>query len=412
MNAPGRRIWRDEFPLLARTSHGKPLVYLDSAATAQKPQLVLDTLDRCYRLHNANVHRGVYELAAEATDLYEAAREKVARFLRAPTARQIVFTRGTTESLNLVAFGCALPRLQPADEIVTTLAEHHSNLVPWQQAAKRTGARMKFLPLLPDGTLDLDAAEKTITPRTKLVTIAHISNVLGTVHPIRHLADLAHRVGALLVVDAAQSLPQLPVDVTELDCDFLAFSGHKAYGPTGVGVLYGKWEALKQTEPLLFGGEMIDRVELTDSTWKDAPWKWEAGTPPIIQAIGLGAALDYVTEIGMDHIHSYTQALTRYAYEALADLPGIRIYGPGPLAARGDLLTFNVCDIHPHDIATVLDSEGIAVRAGHHCCQPLHRSLDVAATLRASFYVYNTMEEVDALVDALATARRLYQRRV
>lgn len=409
MNDPDRRVLRDDFPLLARSAHGKPLVYLDSAATSQKPQHVLDTLDRCYRMHNANVHRGVYELAAEATDLYEAAREKTARFLGAPSAQQIVFTRGTTESLNLVAFGYAMPRLQPGDEIVTTLAEHHSNLVPWQQVAKRTGARLTFLPLLPDGTLDLEAAEKWITSRTKLVTIAHVSNVLGTVHPIRHLADLAHRVGAAFVVDAAQSVPQRPVDVTALDCDFLAFSGHKAYGPTGVGVLYGKREMLKGTDPLLFGGEMIDRVELTDSTWKDAPWKLEAGTPPILQAIGLGAALDYLSEIGMDRIRRAAQDLTRYAYVSLADLEGIRIYGPGPGTERGDLLTFNLGDIHPHDIATVLDSEGIAVRAGHHCCQPTMRWLGVPATVRASFALYNTRADVDRLVDGLRKAKELFQ---
>ncbi|MCX7570049.1 cysteine desulfurase [Tumebacillus sp. DT12] len=409
MNDPDRRVLRDDFPLLARSSHGKPLVYLDSAATSQKPQLVLDTLDRCYRLHNANVHRGVYELAAEATDLYEAAREKTARFLGAPSGQQIVFTRGTTESLNLVAFGYAMPRLQPGDEIVTTLAEHHSNLVPWQQVAKRTGARLTFLPLLPDGTLDLEAAEKKINPRTKLVTIAHVSNVLGTVHPIRRLADLAHRVGAALVVDAAQSVPQRLVDVMALDCDFLAFSGHKAYGPTGVGVLYGKREMLQRTDPLLFGGEMIDRVELTDSTWKDAPWKLEAGTPPILQAIGLGAALDYLSGIGMDRIHRAVQDLTRYAYVSLADLEGISLYGPGPGTERGDLLTFNLGDIHPHDIATVLDSEGIAVRAGHHCCQQAMRWLGVPATVRASFALYNTRADVDRLVDGLRKAKELFQ---
>jgi cysteine desulfurase / selenocysteine lyase len=405
---PSPRDYRADFPLLRQPMNGKPLTYLDTAATAQKPQSVLDALQTYYREQNANVHRGVYTLAAIATDQYELARKKVARFLRSPSESQIIFTRGTTDALNLVAFGYVLPRVGPGDEIVTTIAEHHSNLVPWQRVAKWKGAKLKFLPQHPDGTIDLAAAARTITPRTRAVSIAHISNVLGTIHPIRQLADLAHEKGSLLIVDAAQSVPHLPVDVTQLDSDFLAFSGHKAYGPTGIGVLYGKQNLLADMEPTQFGGEMIDAVGLYDSSWKDAPWKFEAGTPPIAEAIALGHALDYLTGIGMEQVHQTIRDVTQYAYQRLSALEGITLYGPDPAAERGGVITFNLGTLHPHDVATVLDSEGVAVRAGHHCAQPLMRSLGVNAAVRASFGLYNTREDADKLVDVLRAAKEFF----
>lgn len=397
---------RAQFPLLAREMNGRPLVYLDSAATTQKPAAVLAAMERYYRMHNANVHRGVYQIAAEATEQYEAARAKVAAFLHAPGAEQVVFTRGTTESINLAAQGFLAPRLQPGDEIALTVAEHHSNLVPWQRTAKARGAVLKFLPLEADGTLNLEAVAREITPRTRLVALAHISNVLGTVHPIRAVADLAHAQGAVLLVDAAQSVPHMPVDVQALDCDFLAFSGHKAYAPTGIGVLYGKKELLAQMEPVQAGGEMIDTVELYEATFKPAPWRFEAGTPPIAEVIGLGAALDFLSGLGMETVHGHVQEITRYACERLREVEGLTLYGP---ADRGGVVTFNLSSIHPHDVATVLDSHGIAVRAGHHCAQPLMRWLGVHASVRASFGVYNTCADVDRLLEALTTVKEVFR---
>ncbi|MGZ4031921.1 MAG: cysteine desulfurase [Tumebacillaceae bacterium] len=399
------RDYRSDFPLLQELMNEKPLVYLDSAATSQKPRQVLDTLSRYYHRQNANVHRGVYTLAAIATDLYEAARIKVAHFLNAHSDREIVYTRGTTEAINLVAFGYARNVLKIGDEIVTTISEHHSNLVPWQRVAQLTGAKLKFLPLQADGTINLADAVATITERTKVVAIAHISNVLGTIHPVRQLAAIAHAKGAALVVDAAQSVPHLPIDVQELDCDFLAFSGHKAYGPTGIGVLYGKRDMLDKVEPVQFGGEMIDVVDLYDSTWKETPWKFEAGTMPIAEAIALGEALDYLLEIGMEEVHHTVRDVTEYAYQQLTALPGVTTYGP---VARGGLVTFNLGSIHPHDVATVLDTEGVAVRAGHHCAQPLMQWLGVNATVRASFGIYNTRADVDKLIKALHVAKELF----
>lgn len=400
---------RLQFPLLQREMNGHPLVYLDSAATTQKPAAVLEQMDRYYRTDNANVHRGVYQLAAEATEQYEGARAMVAAFLGASDAEQVVFTRGTTEGINLVATGYLAPRLQPGDEIALTVAEHHSNLVPWQRVAEATGATLTFLPLHTDGTLDLEGAARVITPRTRLVAIAQISNVLGTVHPIRALADLAHAQGAVLLVDAAQSVPHLPLDVGALDCDALVFSGHKAYGPTGIGVLYGKPDLLLQMNPVQSGGEMIDTVHLHHSTWKKAPWKFEAGTPPIAEAIGLAAALTFLTEIGMERVHAIVQDVTLYAEEQLRAREGIIVYGPKSPQPRGGVLSFNVGTIHPHDVATFLDAEGIAVRAGHHCAQPLMRWLGVHATARASFGVYNTRSDVDRLLEALSTVQEVFR---
>ncbi|ATY84265.1 cysteine desulfurase [Kyrpidia spormannii] len=398
---------REDFPILSQPMNGKRLVYLDSAATSQKPLPVIERIARYYREENANVHRGVYALAAKATDAYEGAREKVARFIGAASADEIVFTRGTTESLNLVASSLGGRLVSEGDEIVITPMEHHSNLIPWQQLAIANGATLKYIPLQKDGTLDLADVEETITDRTKIVAVAHISNVLGTINPVREIAAIAHRHGAVMVVDGAQSVPHQPVDVKELDCDFLAFSGHKMCGPTGIGVLYGKRRWLSEMEPIYYGGEMIEVVERYRSTWKESPWRFEGGTPNIAGAVGLGAAVDYLTEIGMDAIQGREQELIRLAMERLEEIPELEIYGPDA-GHRAGLVTFNLKGVHPHDVATVLDAEGVAIRAGHHCAQPLMRELGAAATARASFYFYNTEEDVDALVAALMKAKEFF----
>ncbi|MBO9598235.1 MAG: cysteine desulfurase, partial [Cohnella sp.] len=375
-----------EFPILNQDINGHPLVYLDNAATTQKPRAVIEAVKRYYEWDNANVHRGVHTLGSRATDAYEGAREKVARFINAPASRQIVFTRGTTTALNIVASGYARQTLREGDEIVITPMEHHSNLIPWQQAAKATGATLKYIPLQPDGTISLADVESTITPNTKIVSMTYISNVLGTINPIAEVAKIAHKNGAIIVVDGAQSTPHLKVDVQALDVDFYAFSGHKMCAPTGIGVLYGKAQLLERMEPVEFGGEMIDFVELYDSTWKELPWKFEGGTPIIAGAVGLGAAIDFLQEIGLDNIDKHEKKLTSYALDSLSAIDGITIYGPRQ--ERAGLVTFNLGDVHPHDVATVLDTEGIAVRAGHHCCQPLMRWLKATATARASIYLY------------------------
>ncbi|QSO49086.1 cysteine desulfurase [Alicyclobacillus mengziensis] len=402
-------VIKADFPILNQQINGHPLVYLDSAATSQKPTSVIEVLKRYYETDNANVHRGVHTLGSRATEAYELAREKVARFIGAKDSAQVVFTRGTTESLNMVAYGFARQRLTADDEIVLTPAEHHSNLIPWQQVARATGAKLKYIPLQADGTILLDDAKNLIGPATKIVAIAHVSNVLGTINPIRELADLAHAVGAVIVVDGAQSVPHMPVNVEELDCDFLAFSGHKMCGPTGVGALYGKRRWLDEMEPTYFGGEMIDVVELYEATWKETPWKFEGGTPIIAGAIGLGAAVDYLQKIGMENIRHHDREITSYALTRLREIPELEIYGPAEGAERGGLVTFNLGKIHPHDVSTVLDAEGVAIRAGHHCAQPLMRILKVGSTARASFYLYNTKSDVDALVNALASAKEFFQ---
>lgn len=393
------------FPILHQDVNGHPLVYFDSAATSQKPLPVIEALDRYYREYNSNVHRGVHTLGTKATDAYEGAREKVRRFLNAQSAQEIIFTRGTTASLNLVASSYGRANVKEGDEIVITYMEHHSNLIPWQQLAKQTGATLKYIPLQEDGTLDWRDVEATITPAVKIVAIAHVSNVLGTINPIRDIARLAHERGAVVVVDAAQSAPHMKVDVQELDCDFLALSGHKMCGPTGIGVLYGKKKWLEQMEPVEFGGEMIDFVELYDSTWKELPWKFEGGTPIIAGAIGLGAAIDFLEQVGLDAIAAHEHELAQYALERLADIDGVTVYGP---KERAGLVTFNIDGVHPHDVATVLDAEGIAIRAGHHCAQPLMKWLDVTATARASFYLYNTKEEIDRFIAALQKAKEYF----
>ena len=396
---------REQFPILHQEVNGHPLVYLDSSATAQKPLSVIQAVDEYYRQHNSNVHRGVHTLGSRATDLYEGAREKVRRFINADTTAEVIFNRGTTTGINTVAQSYARQNLTAGDEIVITPMEHHSNIIPWQQAAKVTGATLKYMPLQEDGTITLEDVRSTITANTKIVAVTHVSNVLGTVNPVKEIAQIAHENGAVILVDGAQGAPHMNVDVKDLDCDFYAFSGHKMCGPTGIGVLYGKKKLLNEMEPVEFGGEMIDFVNLYDSTWKELPWKFEGGTPIIAGAIGLGAAIDFLNEVGMDNILHHEKILADYAMEKMRGIDGLTIYGP---ESRAALVTFNLADVHPHDTATVLDAEGIAVRAGHHCAQPLMRWLDVTATARASFYLYNTKEDIDHLVDGLLKTKEYF----
>jgi cysteine desulfurase/selenocysteine lyase len=396
---------RKLFPILDQEVNGKPLVYLDSAATSQKPLPVIEALNNYYREYNSNVHRGVHTLGTKATDAYEGAREKVRRFIGAKSTEEIIFTRGTTTALNLVAASYGRANLREGDEIVITYMEHHSNIIPWQQVAKQTGATLKYIPLQEDGTIRLEDVENTVTSNTKIVAVMHVSNVLGTINPVKEIAEIAHRNGAVIVVDGAQSTPHMKINVQELDCDFFAFSGHKMCGPTGIGVLYGKKALLEKMEPVEFGGEMIDFVGLYESTWKELPWKFEGGTPIIAGAIGLGAAIDFLEEVGLDQIAAHEHKLAQYALEQLSQVEGITIYGP---KERAGLVTFNLDDVHPHDVATVLDAEGIAVRAGHHCAQPLMKWLNVTATARASFYLYNTEEEIDQLVLALKKTKEYF----
>jgi len=399
---------RKDFPILQRQVHGKPLVYLDNAATTQKPRAMIDALVHYYEHYNANIHRGLHTLAEEATEAYEGTRTKVARFISSPYGpRSIVFVRNTTEGLNLVAHAWGRKFLRPGDEIVLSLAEHHSNFVPWQLIAKEKGARLRFIDIDEEGRLRLDEAEKLIGPKTKLVALAHASNVLG-INPIGDIAAMAHRHGALMVVDGAQSVPHMPVDVGALDCDFLAFSGHKMCGPTGAGVLYARPDLLEAMDPFLGGGSMISRVLLEESTWNDVPHKFEAGTPAIAEVIGLGAAIDYLEAIGMAEIRAHEKQLVTYALARLRSLPGIKIYGPNDPEERVGVLSFNYGEVHPHDLSQVLDQYGVAIRAGHHCAQPLMRRLDCVATARASFYLYNTPAEVDVLIEALQEAGRFF----
>jgi len=397
---------RKYFPILDQQINNHPLVYMDSAATSQKPIQVIEALEKYYKEYNSNVHRGVHTLGTRATDGFEMAREKVRAFINAKESAEVIFARGATSALNIVAHGYARSILKEGDEIVTTVAEHHANFIPWQQAAKATGATFKFIPLQEDGTFTLEAVKETITANTKIVAIHHVSNVLGDSAPIKEIADIAHQHGAILVVDGAQSAPHKKVDVQELDCDFFAFSAHKMCGPTGIGVLYGKRALLEITEPVEFGGEMIDYVDLYDSTWKEIPWKFEGGTPIIAGAIGLAAAIDFLNEVGLDEIDKHEKQLVKYALEQMKQIDGVTIYGP--TENRSSLITFNLSDVHPHDLATVLDSHGIAIRAGHHCAQPLMRWFKATATARASFYLYNTEEEVDVFVAGLKKAKEYF----
>ncbi|WML41062.1 cysteine desulfurase [Neobacillus sp. OS1-2] len=399
---------RKQFPILDQEVNGNPLVYLDSSATSQKPLQVIEAVDKYYREINSNVHRGVHTLGTRATDAYEGAREKVRKFINAKSTQEVIFTRGTTTSLNTVAASYAAANVKEGDEIVITYMEHHSNIIPWQQVAKRTGAQLKYIPLQEDGTLSLDDVRATITENTKIVSVMQVSNVLGVINPVKEIAQIAHENGAVMVVDGAQSAPHMNIDVQDLDCDFLAFSGHKMCGPTGIGVLYGKKHLLEKMEPIEFGGEMIDFVELYESTWKELPWKFEGGTPIIAGAVGLGAAIDFLNEVGLDNIAEHEHKLAAYALEKMAAVEGMTIYGPLDAAKRAGLITFNINEVHPHDVATVLDAEGIAVRAGHHCAQPLMRWLKASATARASFYLYNTEEDIDKLVEGLVKTKEYF----
>jgi len=399
---------RADFPILKRVVNGKPLVYLDNAATSQKPDYVLNAMDEYYRNKNANVHRGIHKLGEEATIAYEEARGKVARFVGARHAEEIIFVRNATEGLNLIAMTWGRANIKKDNKIVLTIMEHHSNIVPWQLLAKETGAQIEFIEIDGEGALREDQIRNKIDTSTKLVSITHASNVLGTINAVDKIATEAHRVGALFAVDAAQSVPHMPVNVKEIDCDFLAFSGHKMLGPTGIGVVYGKKRLLEDMPPFLGGGEMIREVHTHEATWKDPPYKFEAGTPNAAGAVGLSAATEYLSRIGMKHIHDYERELTAYALEKISKVGGIVTFGPKDPTRRVGVITFNLGDIHAHDLATILDEEGIAIRSGHHCAQPLMEYLDVPATSRASFYLYNTKEEVDALVSALEKARMLF----
>ena len=402
---------RADFPILQRQVNGRPLIYLDNAATTQKPRQVIDSLVDFYTHTNANVHRGVHTLSVESTDLYEAARERVGRFVGADSPEELVFVRNTTEAVNLVAVCWGRANLKPGDEILATILEHHSNLVPWQRVAQETGARIRLIHLTPDGTVDMEDYRQLLGPRTRVVAIAHASNVLGTISDLADVSEQAHRVGAIVMADGAQSVPNVPTDVYALGVDFLAFSGHKMLAPTGIGGLWGRRELLEEMPPFLGGGGMIREVFEDRSTWAPLPEKFDAGTPNVADSIALGVAVDYLESLGMHNVRAHEVDVAGYALERLAAVPDVSVYGPRDPSIRTGVVSFNLNGVHPHDAGTVLDEAGIAVRAGHHCCQPLHRVLDVAATLRASFYIYNSRDEVDALVDALNTARRLYQRK-
>ena len=392
---------RKDFPILSRTIYGKPLVYLDNAATSQKPTSVIQSLVDYYESYNSNIHRGVHTLSMEATDRHEDARSKCTRFIGAKEDKSLIMVRNTTEAINLVAQTWGKHNISAGDEILTTHMEHHSNLVPWQKLAEQNGASLQFIELDEDGMLNLSNIDDLITERTKLLALTHMSNVLGTINPVKELTAVAHKMGAKVLIDGAQSVPHMKVDVTDIDCDFFAFSGHKMLAPTGIGVLYVKPEILESMEPFLFGGDMVSQVWDDTATWNDLPWKFEAGTPNIADLIGLGAAIDYLESLGMDQVREHEMALTGYALEQFDRLNGIKVFGPKDLSKRGGVISFHSDDVHPHDMGTMLDREGIAIRTGHHCAMPLTRKLSVAATARASFYIYNTEEEVDKLTAAI-----------
>ncbi|MQF48372.1 cysteine desulfurase [SAR202 cluster bacterium AC-647-N09_OGT_505m] len=399
---------RKDFPILSRLVYGKPLVYLDNAATSQKPSSVIQALTEYYEGYNSNIHRGVHSLSMEATERYEEARRKCADFIGCASGEELILVRNTTEAINLVAQSWAQYNIGLGDEILTTHMEHHSNLVPWQKVAQERGAVLKFIPITHEQTLDLSELDRLLTHRTKLVTLNHMSNVLGTINPVKELGQAAHRVGAKILIDGAQSVPHLKTDVKDLDCDFLAFSGHKMLGPTGIGVLYVKQEILEGMEPFLRGGEMVKQVWDDRATWNDLPMRFEAGTPNIADTIALGAAIDYLQSLGMENIRQHEISLTEYALNAFQELEGVKVYGPREVTRRGGIVSFYDGDVHPHDIGTMLDREGIAIRTGHHCAMPLMNRLSVPATARASFYIYNTEEEVDLLVSVLKATLRYF----
>lgn len=397
-----------DFPIFTRTVHGKPLVYLDNAATTQRPQFVIDAVTDYYRHYNANVHRAVHTLSHEASVAYEEAHKKAAKFVNARSWREIVFTRNATEALNLVAYAWGLHNLQPGDEVLITIMEHHSDIVPWQMLRELKQIRLKFLDVTDEGRLKVEELPKLLTPRTKLVGVVYASNVLGTINPVREIIEAAKRVGAVTVVDAAQAAPHIPIDVQALGCDFLAVSGHKMLGPTGIGFLYGRRELLESMHPFLHGGDMISTVTTESVTFNELPWKFEAGTPNIAGGIGLGAAIDYLSALGLESVYAHEQKILEYALGKLLQINGLEIYGPKDIKDRLAVISFNLKGVHPHDVAGILDEAGIAVRSGHHCAQPLMRRLGMDNTARASFYIYNSEEDVDALVDALKTAQKLF----
>ena len=401
---------REDFPILKRQVNDKPLVYFDNAATSQKPISVIDAINRYYRYYNANIHRGIHKLAEEATVAHEGAREKVARFINARQTGEIIFTRNATEALNLVAYSWGKANVGKGEKIVVTIMEHHSNIVPWQLLAQEKGAKVEFVKIDENGELRQDEVHELIDDSTKIVCVTHASNVLGTINPVKDIGRIAHRFGALLLVDAAQSIPHMPVNVQDIDCDFAAFSGHKMLGPTGIGVLYGKTEQLEKMPPFLGGGEMIREVHTTGASWKDIPYKFEAGTPNISGAIGLGAAVDYLRGIGMGNVLDHEREITRYAIDRMKQVKGLDIYGPMGVDRRVGVVSFNLGDIHAHDLASILDEDGIAIRSGHQCAQPLMEFLQVPATSRASFYIYNTKDEVDLFIEALEKARKIFAR--
>jgi len=403
-------VIRKDFPILDRKVYGKPLVYLDNAATSQKPRQVIEALVRYYETYNANIHRAVHCLGEEATAAYEEARAKIAKFINAPSPECVIFTHNTTESINLVAYSWGRANVREGDEILLTQMEHHSNLIPWQRLAAEKGATVRYIELTDTQTLALDGLENLFEARTRIMAMPHVSNSLGTINPVEKIAREARRNGTMFLVDGAQGAPHLPVDVQAIGCDFYAFSAHKMLGPTGVGVLYGRQELLEEMEPFLSGGEMIRKVTLEGATWNDLPWKFEAGTPNIADVIAFGAATDYLSDLGMENVREHEIEITEYALGRLSQIDDIILYGPPDASDRGGVVSFNFGDLHPHDIGTVLDRHGVAIRAGHHCTQPLMRTLGVSGTARASFYIYNTPEEVDVLVEALEAARDFFKR--
>ncbi|MDO8526271.1 MAG: cysteine desulfurase [Deltaproteobacteria bacterium] len=399
---------RNDFPILKRKIKGHSLVYLDNAASSQKPKQVLDAMHSFYQANYANIHRGVYTIAEEATEAFESAREAVVKFIHAKSIREVIFTRGTTESINLVRFAWGTKNIQSGDEILLTEMEHHSNLVPWQMLAKEKGAKLKFIPIDAQGRLDLNKLDDLLSPKTKLLAMTWCSNTLGTINPVEKIIAAAHAKGIPVLLDAAQAAPHIAIDVQKIDCDFLAFSSHKMLGPTGIGVLYAKEALLENMDPFLGGGEMIKTVEWESSTWNDLPGKFEAGTQSIAEAVGLKAAIEYLESIGMEAIHQHEQSLVRYTMERLREVEGVKMFGP-PAEERCGLVAFTLNGVHPHDVAAILDRNGICVRAGHHCTQPLHRKLGLEASVRASFYVYNTKEEVDLFIDALKETAKVFK---
>ncbi|MBS3128496.1 cysteine desulfurase [Candidatus Woesearchaeota archaeon] len=397
---------KQDFPILQRKINGKRLVYVDNAATTQKPSSVLKAMDRYYLFFNANVHRSPNTLGEEATIAYENAHKAVAQFINARSWQEVIFTKNTTEGMNLLAYAYGMNFLKQGDEIILSEMEHHSSLVPWQQIAKRTGAKVKYIPLLDDGTLDMKAYQKLLSSKTKIVCVCHVSNALGTINDVKTIAKYAHEQQAICIVDGAQSVPHMKIDVQDLDCDFLLFSGHKMLGPTGIGVLVGKKDLLEKMPPFLYGGDMISEVTYQESTWNELPWKFEAGTPPIAEAVGLKVAIDYLQKIGMEQIHAHEQELIHYAQEVFSTLKDVTMYGP---EKKAGILSFTVKGIHPHDLASILDRHGVMIRGGHHCAMPLMKKLGITGTARASFYLYNTKEDIDKIKEAILDAQRIFK---